>query len=1061
MDRAAIDKMNFKQLKDAAANLDLSVSGSRVDYIDALVTYYERRDFATGAGPSRQEESPRQDAQPPTASDSSQQMMTTLTQFMTSMANQMQQQQLMQQMLSVMATRNDGTTSVHSGPSNSSIPEPNQEVPRQSSIGSSSAAHAVNLLAPQIPEFGGTDTENVRLWVQRIDRVSAIHRAPDHVTLLAASSRLVKQARKWFDLGSGPMLESWMGFREAIIKRFERRVLFQVALQKIEARKWNPSRESFQEYAMDRLTLMHSLDLSAKDSIHLLTGGIGNQALRATAAALRVETIDEFLDGMHNITAVTTENFKGQFSNQRTLNTEEQRSNGGGKVGHLAKHCRTAGTFCVYCRSQGHLRNDCPKLKRKEQQGCTSQPTAAGAVSTVQAAQDPSNTIALVRESGEIIKINGSPLKIVKFNGSDCNLFALLDTGSPVSFVRSDIYNMFFTRSAESLNPPNIMYRAVNNTPIQIYGSKEISISLEQIPAVEFKVDLHVLQDTSLATEIILGRDFLDKHNISATYRPNGFEDENDNIQLFPDSLLRLLAYSETDNSSSVENQIKDISIDFDKQVKQQLRDLLMEIEKSSVPRVDDDYCVTVHLKDESPYRYAPRKFALAEQIEIRKITDDLLARGIIKESISPFCARVVPIKKKNGSTRLCVDLRPLNNKTLGTASTLLRYTQTIQNILHLPHPMGNSIQRFLGLTGYFRKFIKDYSRRTKPLHNLLKKSVAFDFNDACVKAFEGLKDELCSRPVLSIYNPTAETQLHTDACSQGLGAILFQKASNGNQLPVAYFSQMTNDAETRYHSFELEMLAIVKAIERFHIYLYGIEFTIVTDYNALVYAVNKANLNPRIAQWTLSFQNYRFKLIHRSGKQMPHVDALSRQIAYIDSLPLERELEYKQFDKFQLIEGLVYKKDGDRSRFVIPESMLNSVLKTYHDDMAHCGVEKTSQGINENYWFPSMRKKVRDYVDNCITCLISNTAINTREGEMQIISPSTVPCDTLDTQSRPGENRKLKPNYKGPYVIAKALDKNRYVVKDIPGFNVTAKPYNSILSPDRIKPWIRPVSPP
>lgn len=69
----------------------------------------------------------------------------------------------------------------------------------------------------------------------------------------------------------------------------------------------------------------------------------------------------------------------------------------------------------------------------------------------------------------------------------------------------------------------------------------------------------------------------------------------------------------------------------------------------------------------------------------------------------------------------------------------------------------------------------------------------------------------------------------------------------------IAYFSQTTNQAGKKYHSFELEILAIVRSVERFHLYLYGIPFTIVTDCNALVYALNKANLNPRIARWTLA----------------------------------------------------------------------------------------------------------------------------------------------------------------------------------------------------------------
>lgn len=143
---------------------------------------------------------------------------------------------------------------------------------------------------------------------------------------------------------------------------------------------------------------------------------------------------------------------------------------------------------------------------------------------------------------------------------------------------------------------------------------------------------------------------------------------------------------------------------------------------------------------------------------------------------------------------------------------------------------------------------------------------------------------------------------------------MLLQKTRN-RWLPVAYFSQAINQTESRYHSFELEMLAMVRAIERFHVYLYGIEFTIVTDCNALVYAVNKANLNPRIAQWILQLQNYRFKLIHRAGKQMPHVDALSRQIAYIDTIPIERELEYKQLqdEKIKSIANKLEYEESDK----------------------------------------------------------------------------------------------------------------------------------------------------
>lgn len=174
-------------------------------------------------------------------------------------------------------------------------------------------------------------------------------------------------------------------------------------------------------------------------------------------------------------------------------------------------------------------------------------------------------------------------------------------------------------------------------------------------------------------------------------------------------------------------------------------------------------------------------------------------------------------------------------------------------------------------------------------------------------------------------------------------------------------------------------MLAIVKAAQRWHIYLYRIAFTVITDCNAIVYAVNKANLNPRIARWTLQLQNYSFKIAHRAGRQMPHVDALSRKIIYLDTLPLERELEFRQLqdphllqianhlefaedERFQLIDGLLYRKGQERSHFVISDSMVNNVIRIYHDEMAHCGMEKTYQGIYQSYWFPSMSKRIELY---------------------------------------------------------------------------------------------------
>jgi len=202
-----------------------------------------------------------------------------------------------------------------------------------------------------------------------------------------------------------------------------------------------------------------------------------------------------------------------------------------------------------------------------------------------------------------------------------------------------------------------------------------------------------------------------------------------------------------------------------------------------------------------------------------------------------------------------------------------------------------------------------------------------------------------------------ATTELHTDASSRGFGAILLQKQEKGNFGPIAFFSKSTNEAEKKYHSFELETLAIVKAIERFHVYLHRINFRIVTDCNSLVMAIKKININPRIARWSLVMQNYKFELSHRSSSKMVHVDCLSRNVMVVQSISFEDELMYKQLSDpklksltselkikdnkhFSLLNGLIFKNYRDKQLFVIPENMIENVIRVYHNEMGtrRCG---------------------------------------------------------------------------------------------------------------------------
>ncbi|GFT16686.1 retrovirus-related Pol polyprotein from transposon 17.6 [Trichonephila clavipes] len=141
-------------------------------------------------------------------------------------------------------------------------------------------------------------------------------------------------------------------------------------------------------------------------------------------------------------------------------------------------------------------------------------------------------------------------------------------------------------------------------------------------------------------------------------------------------------------------------------------------------------------------------------------------------------------------------------------------------------------VQSFLGLTGYFCKYIKDYSKIGKSLSDLTRKENLIVFGTQ-QKAFEKLKKIMSEGPILHLYKYGRKTELHTDACKQGFGAILLQEAKDGKLHPVYYISKKTNTAEEKYDSYELEVLAIINALKKFRVYLLGQHFKIVTDCSA------------------------------------------------------------------------------------------------------------------------------------------------------------------------------------------------------------------------------------
>ena len=188
--------------------------------------------------------------------------------------------------------------------------------------------------------------------------------------------------------------------------------------------------------------------------------------------------------------------------------------------------------------------------------------------------------------------------------------------------------------------------------------------------------------------------------------------------------------------------------------------------------------------------------------------------------------------------------------------------TRKIEAVSKFPKPTTpHNVRQFIGLASFFRRFVKNFSLVVKLLTKLLKKDTEWRWTKDEHDAFEKLKRMLVNRPILALYNPNAETEFHTDASKIGIGGILLQRIGGESFKAVAYFSRQTALEEQHWSSYELETLAVVASLNRFRVYLVGIDFKIVTDCNLLRATFNKKVMIPRIARWWSVMQEFNYQI--------------------------------------------------------------------------------------------------------------------------------------------------------------------------------------------------------
>jgi hypothetical protein len=187
------------------------------------------------------------------------------------------------------------------------------------------------------------------------------------------------------------------------------------------------------------------------------------------------------------------------------------------------------------------------------------------------------------------------------------------------------------------------------------------------------------------------------------------------------------------------------------------------------------------------------------------------------------------------------------------------------------------AVRGFLGMAGWYRKFIPHFADIAKPLVHLTKNDVTWDWTLECQSSFEKLRDALTQSPVLGIADPSKNYILHTDASDHAMGAILQQEDENGDKHPIAYASKTFNDAQRRYDTTEREALAITWALQHFNTYCEGHKYTLLTDHQALSYIRSNTKNDKRITRWQLLLQHYNVDIYYVKGKDNHAADLLSR----------------------------------------------------------------------------------------------------------------------------------------------------------------------------------------
>ena len=346
-------------------------------------------------------------------------------------------------------------------------------------------------------------------------------------------------------------------------------------------------------------------------------------------------------------------------------------------------------------------------------------------------------------------------------------------------------------------------------------------------------------------------------------------------------------------------------------------------------------------------------------------------------------------------------------------------------------------VRGFLGFANFYRRFLKNYSKVVRPLTDLTKQEQEWKWTKECTEAFEEVKRQIASEPVLTIADPNKPFEIETDASDFALGAQLGQRDELGRLHPVSFMSKKLTGPELRYPLPDKELMAIVEALKDWRHLLIGAKHQILirSDHKNLSSFTKKQDLNKRQARWTQELASYDFKIVHVKGTENGRADALSRKTEYFQKVPKETQtVLYQEQDGslrqlaatyqvlydttwiHQLVQGYEQEQENiakmaeqgqlryeeplwkRNNKVFVPEGICEELITRIHESPmhGHPGIHKTIKKIQQEYDTPNLKKHVKKVIERCNVCAKSKARRHRPYGELQPLPVPKKPWESV-----------------------------------------------------------------